>query len=77
MLCGGEEVLIVGMNLTKTVLLHTSEVKGVRGTKEIFTGSVPKFFEALSTRPGVASNQVHKPLGNESLVRGRFNLRLA
>ena len=36
MLCGGEEVFIVGMNLTKAVLLRASEVEGVRGTKENF-----------------------------------------
>ena len=36
MLCGVEEVFIVGMDLTKAVLLRAGEVKGVRGTKEKF-----------------------------------------
>jgi hypothetical protein len=36
MLCGSEEVFIVGMNLTKAVLLRAGEVEGVRGTEENF-----------------------------------------
>ena len=36
MLCGGEEMFIVGMNLTNTVLLCAGEVEGVPGTEENF-----------------------------------------
>ena len=44
MLCGREEVFIVGMNLTKTVLLRASEVEGIRGTKENFCREYAEVF---------------------------------
>jgi len=45
MFCGGEEVFIVGMNLTKAVLLRASEVEGIRGTKENFLPGVCRSFD--------------------------------
>ena len=61
MLSSGEEVFIVGMDFAEAVFLRACQVKGVRGTEENFAGRIAKFFEALSSKAGVTSNQVHKP----------------
>jgi len=36
MLCGGEEVFIVGMDFAEAVILRAYQVKGVRGAEENF-----------------------------------------
>ena len=44
MLCGGEEVFIVGMDFAEAVILRAYQVKGVRGTEENFCRKDSEFF---------------------------------
>lgn len=81
MLCGGEEVFIVGMNLAEAVFLRTREVEGVGGAEEnlcrkdseVFRGFIEQGGRRVEPGPQ-ARHVVRLELGNEALVCGRSNL---
>lgn len=81
MLCGSEEVFIVGIDFAEAVFLRAGQVEGVRGTEENFCWKDREVFRGFIEQGGrrvepgpQARHVVRLELGDEALVCGRVDL---